>query len=432
MYSNYMLNNAQYGVGLDPIPFNGLQNSYGPGMLPGRMPVQVSDAGLDKIEEGKSLFGDAAKGSLIGGMLGFGSKLVNDIINFNAQYELQSRQNQWNSPQEQMQRMVAAGINPSAAAQGIAGVPNVGAAATFTPGQNSMPDLATLLGNSVNTDLNANVLKNTATNIAADTKLKESQDVGQNISNAWANKEHAAALNKMIADGDISKANAQIIGADAKYADANAYAKWMTTVQTMRKIGAEVDVLKQQLFTEMAKTYATFMAGSLSEAQIHKVFSDIGVNNATIAKLAAETSNLDADTLLKGAELKEVDARRIAQEIQNKFQNEYWNIWQNSGWDMNSNVDMNVYRMAMNGELDELERFGHGMNIYVGGLGDAKAKGKDFLVSSLNDVFRNLVIGMIGIKMPMSTAYPGTTVTTSAGQTIKNAPSTGLSGAVVR
>ena len=398
MYSNYMLGNPQYGVGyLSPIAAGplSLSTNYGPASLPPRMQPNIDDSYLNYLE-GASQYADAVeglatKGSLIGSLIGFGSKLVNDTINFNRQYELQSRQNAWNSPQEQMQRMIAAGINPNAAAQGIAGAPNVGSPASFTPGQNSMPDLASLLGNSVNTDLDANVLRATEANIKADTKNKESVTVGQNISNAWANQEHAANLRKAEAEGWFTEETAKIVAADAKYADANAFAKWQTTCENLRKIANEADVLAQAYYTEMAKTYATMMAGDLSAAQIRKVFSDIGVNNATIRLIEKQVDNVQADTLLKGQEMKESEARTTAQNIQNKFQQDYYDIWQNAGWDMNSNVDANIYRMLMNGETENYKRFFNGMNVYFGEQNNASMRGARPRFEGYMDIFKTIV-----------------------------------------
>lgn len=410
MYGNYMIQNGQYGV--DPIPqlsAIGTPTSLGSSLYGGSSFAKPDVAGVayragqlgNDVDSFSNL---AGKFGILGSIMGFGAQMIDKAVNFDMQERLLSEERAYNSPAALMRRMAAAGINPNAAAQGIAGSPGYASfgAPQVNGGTNPMSSLADILANSVNTSLNANVLRNTASNIEADTNYKNSLNVEQTVKNQYADAMHNETLKNMIYRNQIDKSSAQIIAADAKYAEANAFANWQTTCMNLSKIASEVKLLDQKYYTEMAQTYATLMAGNLSSAQIHKVFSDIGVNNATIREIEKRTANIEADTLLKGRTMKESEARTTAQEIQNKFQQEYYSLFENTGWDMNSDVDMNVYRMMMNGETENYKRFMHGMNVYIGEQGNANARGNRYKMDNLIDIYKTIVSAAIPLASPPS------------------------------
>ncbi len=109
-------------------------------------------------------------------LLGAGVNLASSWYNRKNDMELLQYQNKWNSPVEQMKRGMAAGINPNALAQGIAGSPGYGnmAAADASTVSSAIPnDLGTQIGNSVNNSLQASLTKAEIANVNADTKSKQ-------------------------------------------------------------------------------------------------------------------------------------------------------------------------------------------------------------------------------------------------------------------
>lgn len=390
MYSNYMLNVPQYGV--DPVPqlspkgflgelTSSLQENMNADVPLGRQQVLQADS-----------FTNEGLSPIAGGLLGFMgnsfSQALSQYMQYQTQTGLMDRANSYNSPSAMMRRMVEAGINPNAAAQGIAGAPGAGASQTPSVGLTSNnADLADLLANSTNTALGADVLRAEAAEKNANAKYTRSQTFEQDIRNKYADLMHNETLKNLVYRNQIDREQATIIAADAKYAEANAFANWMTTCKNLEKIAAETKVLEEKYYTQMAETYSTLMAGNLSAAQIKKVFSDIGVNAAIIRKIESDIKVNDAEVLLKGQQIKESEARTIAQNIQNQFQQDYYDLWQNTGWDMNSSVDMNMYRMIENGEIENYERFLKGMSTYIYTQGDARSKGKDYTYDKLIDVF---------------------------------------------
>ena len=307
MYTaNYMLNTPQYGV---------LDNPY----MNYAQPKDYSQADWNSMVSnaivGENTAPDLSpfRGSILGFLGNTFGQAISQYMQYSTQRNLMDRANAYNSPKEMMKRMVEAGINPNAAAQGIAGAPGAGASSTPAAGLTSNnANLADLLANSVNTALNADVLRSEAGLNNANAEYTKSQNVEQQVRNRYADLEHNETLKNLVYRNVIDKSQGEIIAADAKYAGANAYAHWMTTMETLRKISNEADVLDQKYYTEMANTYATMMAGNLSEAQIHKVFSDIGLNNAQIAKISKECENIAADTLLKGQQMSESEAPTAA------------------------------------------------------------------------------------------------------------------------
>lgn len=228
----------------------------------------------------------------IGGMLG----AVGNIASQAFQNSTQERfYNDYMSPQARMAQMRAAGINPNAAAQGISGssAPSMVASAP----NSAFSDIGRQLGESVNTSL-------TAQNIVADTrekeaasedykssaKLKDSQNVGQQIENANKQDWYDKVLREMDNKNLIDKTEYRILSNDAALSDAlytgKIYQFWIGLAQQCQDlINAEEE-------------------HNLIIASIKEKYSNIALN----AELA-ETEDAKQLNIRKDTELKEEDRR---------------------------------------------------------------------------------------------------------------------------
>lgn len=309
----------------------------------------------------------SALGSLAGLIPGVGGILSTgmNLIGMHIQNKEQERMyQQYQSPQARMQQMVAAGINPNTAAQGIAGSAAPSMQAANAP---DMSGLGEQVGNSVNNALQAELMKSEIQKNEADASLIDSRNTGQQIANVWANKEHAAALRKLVADGEISKANAKIIGADAEYAEANAYEKFQQTMMNTQIMVQELQNMQQEYVNMMAQYDVMLSQIGVNQAERAKIFSDIGVNNAMIGKINAETSNVMADTALAWQTM---DMNRITNDI-NKvtlaFKQDVLKTMQLYGYRDDLSVQGNYMRMIAQGRRDDADRLMSDTYQYVTG-----------------------------------------------------------------
>lgn len=117
----------------------------------------------------------AGLGSLIAQAFGGLSSMASAQANYRNAMSMMEYQNEWNSPKSQLERAKAAGLNPNAVAQTIAGSPGFGnmAAADAASLPKAVPDLGSMIGNSVNSALNAEFIKANTRNTNEDTRGKE-------------------------------------------------------------------------------------------------------------------------------------------------------------------------------------------------------------------------------------------------------------------
>ena len=120
-------------------------------------------------------------------------------------------------------------------------------------------------------------------------------------------------------------------------------------------------------------------AGQLSEAQIHKVFSDIGLNNAQINKIAHEVEGIDASTMATMQSISESQARERLTRVQAQEQEKYLSIWNNSGFNMKSDVNANFHGMIANGDIDGATKILKGTEAMILNEGKANFKRKDYM-----------------------------------------------------
>lgn len=320
-------------------------------------------------------------GPILGALANFGSTVYQ-----NRQQEY--FYNKYMSPAARMAQMRAAGINSNAAAEGIAGssAPQMTAA---TP-NNAFGALGEALGNSANTALTADVLHSEARKNNSEAGLNDSLNTEKTITNKYLDRMQSAALNKLRQEGRIDESTANMLAVDEAYKPATAYANYSQLMLNLGKTATELELLSANIVHEYAAAYQAMMAASLSEAQIHKVFSDIGVNNAMIEKISHECNEIDARTAATYQEINESTARTTLIGIQTKFQQDYYDIWQNTGFNWNSDVEKSIVGAWANMHQDEATRMQKGLKQYIRSLGDARSESKDYTFDKLIDIYGHL------------------------------------------
>lgn len=232
-----------------------------------------------------------------------------------AQWE---RENEYNSPEAQLERMLAAGINPNSAVGQIGGNNNQSGTVRTSPqsggaasgpaasGPSIAGNLADLIGNSLNTmwqnaDLMAGI-------------------TGKNITNSRLAKQLDAQINqiesqiaKNYSDVDVNDQNIEESKTNVEFTKANT-----------DKVREEINVLKQKTPLElqaMALTNSKIMTEmrliisqtDKTEAETQKIGQDIKESEARIenlshennkliaeaAKIYAEKNNIEVDTVVK-------------------------------------------------------------------------------------------------------------------------------------
>lgn len=237
----------------------------------------------------------SAAGGLVGNLLGFGSQSATNKANMKlAEYqyeknlEMWNRNNEYNTPLAQRQRMEAAGFNPNL----VYGHGSVANTSTSVP-QYSAPTLGAYTNFSNIGELALNsylALKNSA----ADVDLKESA----------AEKNRADAQNLRDENGGIAFKNKileyqSLIQKNLSDLE-NERSEWYHL-----RAGDEYEKLHQEI-TNMLKSF-------------DKMVSDIDVNEARVANLNADTNfingpktrNTNSDTVLKGAQTSESHSRTL-------------------------------------------------------------------------------------------------------------------------
>ena len=371
------------------LPYTGGMNSY---------MFDISQYGVDMPQQdntGEMLQGVSGLASLvpyIGPVLAAG-------MNFAGQYMQNQQQeyfyNKYMSPAARMAQMRAAGINPNAAAQGISGssAPQMNAAAPT----GAFNDIGAQLGNSVNTALTADAIKAGINKTNAETEFTNSLNVEKQTTNRYLDAMQQATLNKLVQDGRISKSFANMAAVDEAYKPANAYASSQQLFMNLQRTANEISNLVARTEHEYAAAYQAMVNAALSEAQIKKVFSDIGLNNAMIERISHEVGEIDARTAATYQGIDESKARTAAQEIQNKFQQDYYDIWQNTGFNWNSDIEKSVVGAYSNLDIKAGDRLTNSLGLYIRGVGDARSRGKDFMWDKIVDVYGDLARSMTGL-----------------------------------
>ena len=378
------------------LPYQGGMNSYMFDMTQYGTSMPSSQSMFSNL-----LAGLAGNIPFFGPLIGAGINMLGTWMQNRTQEEFYNR---YMSPQARMAQMKAAGINPNAAAQGIAGAasPQMTAAAPT----NSFSSLGEQLGQSANNALTAGLIKSETEKNNSEKNLTDSLNVEKSTTNKYLDQMQIATLNKLVEDGKISKSFANMAAVDEAYKPAVAYANYQQLLTNLNKTNAEIVNLNASAIQAYAQAYQAMQYGNLAEAQIHKVFSDIGLNNAMIKKIAYECDVLEAQELSVYQDINESKARTMALDIQNKFQQEYFEIWQNTGFNWNSDIEKSIVGAYQNYQLEDANRIMKGLQNYIINSNDAAAGSDKYIMDYIGDLSKSLT-GAVGLGLIARIATAG-------------------------
>lgn len=322
--------------------------------------------GSGVASSGASILGSLASGA--SGLLGSVASGLFNMWNQSKQRdweeEMWNKENEYNLPENQVQRFLDAGINPAAAVNSVLGQNgSVSATAPDNPGSgNVMGDLGPLFANSANSYMErllmqSDIDKNTsdAAKSQSEKNLIDSQNVEQQAKNKYAEESYKSALNKLVADGRISESNARILESSEYYKKEGARVEYEQQLQTLGNSKQQFKNLEQQMYHEMASTYLAMQQAGLAQAEINKVYSDIGLNNAQIEQISHNISNIDAEA---ASTWKDVDRKAIENgllEIQQKYAKAAEDAFDQSGININDPLWSNVVRLCSTGKEEDFE-----------------------------------------------------------------------------
>ena len=225
------------------------------------MPMNVERSGLQRLLNGVQGF---MSNPLIGTGLnmmtgGLGSLFSTGLNMFtqnwanNRQMDMWNQMNEYNTPDAQMQRFLEAGINPAAAVAAVTGGPNETTEPTMPGNPSQAPDLASLFGNSANAAWDMKVKQMQSREIDANIAVKglQGEQLAQQtyeLRASWNTR-----LDKMVADGDISKYERDKLEAFAPYQDMIAGLTRDSMQQTYDNLIEEGKRIKSQIRMQNAQ-----------------------------------------------------------------------------------------------------------------------------------------------------------------------------------
>lgn len=193
-----------------------------------------------------------------------------------------NKNNEYNSPAAQMERLQSAGLSPAAAAQAVAGQGSAVSqpvASSAQSSQGASSGIASAPGwqnsgvfNMGPTEIaQLKIMDEQAKNIAADTEQKQSQTSGQNIENYWkpyilneSIQKMRKESDKLIADMHLSEEKAREVKynvdnilpllRDKTQQDVNqAYVGWLQMIEQLENIKEERKLIQEKQNTEKAQ-----------------------------------------------------------------------------------------------------------------------------------------------------------------------------------
>ena len=205
-----------------------------------------------------------------------------------------NRENEYNSPEAQLQRAMAAGINPNAAVQGISGSSNAGnvRSSAGSGAQASGPaasssgsiagSLAELVGNTVNNFWDNNVKRAEATGKDIDNAYKPQ------INEAELKKADAEA-NKLLADTKLSEEQRKSVIQSMNVIAMKTPLEIQAIVAGINEVVASTDLIKEQTETEDAqqKVLEAQEANIEQDTENKKKEGDILGHESTIKSIQA-------------------------------------------------------------------------------------------------------------------------------------------------
>lgn len=258
--------------------------------LPGNGKFDAMESGglLSTLGQVAGLAGPV--GSLISGGL--------NLIGMNMQNRQQEKfYEEYQSPEARMKQMVEAGINPNTAAAGIAGSATPSMQAAGYPDMTSIGDA---LGNSVNNALSAEIMRADVEqrdaqteNIKTDTKLKESQNVGQVIENQNRQDVIDKTLRQMDDKHVIDSHTAHMLANDSALSD-------ILFTGKITQFWMNIAMMGQDLLNAQAEHENIL-------AEINRKYAEAGLDLQLASESGARERNVDKDT-----EIKEENRRYMA------------------------------------------------------------------------------------------------------------------------
>lgn len=263
----------------------------------------------------------------VGGLISTGLNLFTQNWQNRQAIDMWNMENEYNTPANQLQRFLDAGINPAQAVDAVTSGQNT--AGSLQPGQNpsQAPDLMSMMGNSANNSLGQQLLqaqvdvqKAQQENIKADTGLKKSQDVGQQIENVNRQEIINSTLRAMQDKHEIDSQTAHALARD--------------NVMNDMLLSGRIQMFWVQL-AQMAQDLAN------AEAEHERILADINLKYSEVslnAQLAVE-SDARTQQILKQKEIDEETRRWMA------FRR---NCVSKYHWDPDSPVQQNIgFAMAV-------------------------------------------------------------------------------------
>lgn len=283
-------------------------------------------------------------------LLAGGASLGSGLLSWKHDYDVMDYQYMLMNPQRRMQDMIAAGINPNAAAQGISGSV-AGLASHSTP----MPDLGSTLGNSANSLLQAKLNESVINKNVSETRAQDIENEINEDTMSDRKEIIRQTASKMKADNRISEANATIAEAYAQYAGSNALndalikqQQHSNLVKEWHKLQADIDKIDKDI--------------ELEDSEINK---NVAASDLMVAQMGTEKAK-QAD-LYASARKSNADAQK--QEMENKF-------WIDNGFHSDDPLDVAYRNKIANGKEDEAEEMLNDVVEFTKEVNNASESGK--------------------------------------------------------
>lgn len=182
-----------------------------------------------------------------------------------------NRENEYNSPEQQLKRAIAAGINPNVAIQGITGNSNAGtvrstpqsgaqASGPAASGPSVASTIGELLGNSVNSALQAAKTRSETTGIDIDNEYKPAQYKAEL-------KKLEKETDKLIADTDMSRQQTKNLKQTFDRVEKMTPLEIDALSKGLTKMDEEINLLREQQKSEQKDRELTDSTISLQESE---------------------------------------------------------------------------------------------------------------------------------------------------------------------
>ena len=261
-----------------------------------------------------------------------------------------NRQNEYNSPAEQMKRLKLAGLNPDLA---IGGSPqNTADSAQLTDGTPQAPGAASAVGSAVRNAQEAALLQSQV-RVNESQADKNSAQAGEASSHKnWMDGTLEGYMEQLSANIGFTKEQTALATQQIEFVQMQSY----QLSKSIEEMNARISLLTQQRFSEVQRTRKLALDSDMAakmlrqydtiiDADISKTISEIGLNEASAANYRVNTHQL-------WATMKSIISIAANQSNQSYHQGLYWQA-------------MNQYQRALNTQMNEHLKF---LPYYYGSL----------------------------------------------------------------